>query len=57
MTVETGRGWLCLTVGHRARFDVSNSGGTGRGLLCVTAGHRARFAVYDSGAQGEIGCV
>jgi len=44
-------------VGHRARFDVSNSGGTGRGLLCVTAGHRARFAVYDSGAQGEIGCV
>jgi len=41
--VDTGRDLLCLTVEHRARFAVPDSGG--------------RFAVSDSVAWGEVCCA
>ena len=46
--VCTERGLVCLTVGHRARFAVSE-------YLIVA--YRARSAVRDSGLQSKVCCV
>jgi len=56
-----------LTVGHRARFAVLDSGAqnevcvsdTGRGarFAVFDSGHRVRFVVPDSAAQDEVYCV
>ena len=47
-----GRSLLRLTVGHRARFAVSDSGA--RFAVPDSGG---RFAVSDSGAWGEVCCA
>jgi len=57
-----GRGLLCLTVRHGARFVVpdiraqSESGAWGC-LMCLTVGRGARFAVSESVAWVEVCCV